>query len=213
MIKFDSQEIISFFNVLNENNISYILLRNIDNELPNNLSKKKDIDIIVRIEDKYKLENALLTNNWDKIRHPYSKVPYLYSMNPCDFYNLDGLHIDIVYELPCRSLITRQWIPLDQKIQDDLWEYKIEVFNLPWRYLLSSEIEIVHLLTRCIFDKKFFNSGYVLRLNEIYPLSNKEILSKYLDLVFFKFTKTLLKLVEKREYDAISNKYLTFKDY
>ena len=93
MNKFDTQEIVSFFNILNENDINYILLRNIENELPSNLSKKKDIDIIVKIEDKYKLENAFLANKWEKIRHPYSKVPYLYSMNPCDFYNLKGLHM------------------------------------------------------------------------------------------------------------------------
>jgi hypothetical protein len=60
MSKFEEHEITSFFSILNENNIEYILLRNIDSELPRNLSKKKDIDIIVKIEDKHKLEKAFL---------------------------------------------------------------------------------------------------------------------------------------------------------
>jgi hypothetical protein len=213
MSKFEEHEITSFFSILNENNIEYILLRNIDSELPRNLSKKKDIDIIVKIEDKHKLEKAFLKKKWQKIKHPYSKVPYLYSMNPFDFYNLEGLHIDVAYEIACRSIITRQWIPLDQRIQEDLWKYKKVVNDLPWKYILSNEIEMVHLLTRCIFDKKTFNDGYIRRINELYPFSSREILSEYLDLVFFKFRPTLLKMVDNREYHIIINEYLTFKDY
>ncbi|PZW43784.1 putative nucleotidyltransferase [Mesonia algae] len=213
MNKFDKQEIISFFGILNKNNINYILLRNIGNELPDNLSKTKDIDIIVKIQDKQKLENVLLENKWEKIKHPHRRVPYLYSMNAFDFYNLKGLHIDVAYELACRSIITRQWIPLDQKIQDNVWRYKREVHNSPWKYLLSYEIEMVHLLTRCIFDKKIFTKGYISRIDEIYPLSNKDVLAEYLDLVFFKFRYTLLKKVKHKEYNTIINEYLTFKDY
>lgn len=213
MSRFNPQEIISFFHILNENEINYALLRNIENELPNNLSKKKDIDIIVKVEDRNKLENILIKNGWVKINHPHRKVPFLYSMHPFDFYNLNGLHIDVAYELACRSLITREWLPLDQKIQAELWVYRKELLHSPWKYMLSYEIEIVHLLTRSIFDKRTFNDGYIYRINEIYPLCDVNILSEYLDLVFFKFRNSLLRMIEKKEYNKIINEYLTFKDY
>ena len=213
MIKFKAEEIISFFDIINESKISYILLRNIENELPHNLSKKKDVDILVKAEDKERLCKALLEKKWKIIPHPYSEVPYLYSMNSFDFYDLNGLHIDVAYELACRSIITRQWIPLDQKIQHYLWENKKESYNQLWKYVLPIEIELIHLLTRCIFDKNIFNDGYISRINKIYSCCNKDILLEHLELVFFNFSKKLINMVEKKEFHLIINKYLTFKEY
>ena len=213
MTKFRSEEIVSFFDIINESKINYILLRNIQNELPHNLSKKKDIDILVKSEDKENLRKALLEKKWKIIPHPSSEVPFLYSMNSFDFYDLNGLHIDVAYELACRSIITRQWIPLDQKIQNYLWENKKESSDQPWKYMLPTEIELIHLLTRCIFDKSIFNDGYVSRINKIYTYCNKDILLKHLELVFFSFSKQLINMIENREFNLIINKYLTFTEY
>lgn len=213
MNKFSSQEIVSLFDILNNNNIEYLLLRNINRKLPNDLPRNDDIDIIVNIQYKDILFRILKSNGWKRITHPHSKVPFLYSMQAFDFYDLKGLHVDVCYELACRSLVSREWIPLDQRIQDDVWKNKRKVSKLPWNWELSYELEVVHLLTRCIFDKKRFESGYVQRIKDVLLLCDRVLLAVYLEVVFFKFRDTLTELLDEEQYDLIIERYLTFIDY
>ena len=75
------------------------------------------------------------------------------------------------------------------------------------------EHELIHLLTRCIFDKKNFNIAYQNRIEELLEKVNIETIKIELNKVFFKFTDNLLDLLIKKKYNCIIKDYLTFKEY
>ncbi len=210
---FEKEEVSSCFDILNKANINYILLRNINNELPEKLLRTKDIDIIVHKDNLQLLHEIFLLNGWKQIRHPYYKTPFLYAMTPFRFYDKNGLHIDISCELSCRSLNDGEWFPLHQKIQDDIWLNKVDIKSKPWKYELSSEDEFIHLITRCIFDKKKFSKEYILRIDFLFNKIDLEITLSKLHLIFYNFSNKLIDMISAKEYNYLPKTYITYKDY
>ncbi|WP_456379213.1 nucleotidyltransferase family protein [Lutibacter sp.] len=207
------KDIYNFFAIINDAKINYILLRNIDNELPEKLQLNKDIDLLVNEIDADKFQNLLVKNGWKQKKHPLGHFPFLYGIKPFQFYFKNGIHLDICYQLSCRSLNKGEWFPLDMVIQEDLWKNKIEIADKPWKYRLTYEDEFVHLITRCVFDKKTFNKGYTDRLEELLVLINKETVYHKFEVIFFKFSKIIFEMIEKKEYENIITNYLQYKNY
>ena len=206
-------QINDLFELINKLKINYILLRNIGNEIPKKLPINKDIDLLVKEEDANRFDKLLIENGWKRKRHPLGHFPFLYGLKPFKFYYKDGIHLDICYQLACRSLNNGEWFPLDMIIQKDLWLNKIQIKNKSWEYKLSKEDEFLHLITRCVFDKKHFNSGYIERIEELIEVINtKSVLDKF-EVVFFKFSQTLLIKLQERKYETIINNYLQFREY
>jgi hypothetical protein len=194
-------------------NIDYRLLKNIDFQVEK-IDLGKDVDIIVNKKDESKFIDFLKKHNLKNIKHPWdfgNNFIFLYSMNPFKFYKNQFLILDVCYELSCRSINAGEWIPLDKEIQDDIWSQECTLNGYVKK--VSNEIELVHLITKSIFDKKSFTSHYIDRINNLINLSDRVRLNKYLNLVFFKFTPLLLKLIETNQYDKIIDKYISFKDY
>lgn len=194
-------------------NIDYRLLKNIDFQVEK-IDLGEDVDIIVNKKDESKFIDVLKKYNLKNIKHPWNfgnNFIFLYSMNPFKFYKNQSLILDVCYELSCRSINAGEWIPLDKEIQDDIWSQEFTLNGYIKK--VSNEIELVHLITKSIFDKKSFTSHYIDRINNLINLSDRVRLNKYLNLVFFKFTPLLLKLIETNQYDKIIDKYISFKDY
>ena len=60
MIKYNPvKDIEEVFDLLNKNSLNYILLRNLNRELPEKLPLKKDIDLIILPSDKNKFSSIL----------------------------------------------------------------------------------------------------------------------------------------------------------
>lgn len=212
-----SDELKKIFNLLNEKNLNYILMRNINNELPTNLEVGKDIDILVSKSDEKKFIYFFHNNNYQTIDHPFKYDIFLYGVNRFEFkYNYNN---NILFDLNCqiavRSLDAGQWIPLDQTIQESAWKNKrFEQLNDDFGYwTLSYEDEFICLIARSIFDKKEFQNGYIQRINELINLINKDDVVAKLNMVFFKFTPYLMKYIENQNYDEIIKNYLQFKEY
>lgn len=203
----------SFFLKLNRSNINYILLRNLNNELPDKLPFNKDIDLIINEFDELKFDTFLQNDGWKKKKHPLGHFPYLYGLKPFKFYFKNGVKLDVCYQLACRSLNKGEWFPLDMEIQTDLWNDKIIIKNKPWRFTLSKNDELVHLTTRCIFDKKKFSDDYINRIEELLPEIDSEKVFNKFNLIFFKYSKILLQKLTNKEYDNIIINYLQFKNY
>lgn len=213
---FPSTEINNLFRILLHNKIPFLLLRNINNELPYNLSRDKDIDILIHPSAIIQAHRTFISSGWRQIRHPWdfgNNFVFLYSMPPFRMYKRKGLHIDVTYQLACRSPNRGEWTPLDKVIQDSAWENCREEIDLPWRYRLGYKDEMIHLLTRCIFDKKKFSIGYQQRIEELLSLIDLNNFQFVLNRVFFRFSKTLIELIEAREYENIGSSYLRFHDY
>ena len=210
----ENQEIINIFKLLNKNNIKYILMRNIDNELPTHLEIGKDIDLLVN--NREKIVDFFKNNNFKKINHPHQNNIFLYGVKKFEFYKNDKeILFDLNFQIAVRSLDAGQWIPLDETIQLSAWENRrFEQQSEDFGYwTLSYDDEFISLVARSIFDKKEFKDAYIKRIEELFVLINKEEVVKKLNMVFFNFTPYLLEMIEKQEFDNIITNYLQFKEY
>jgi hypothetical protein len=211
-----SDQIIELFNLLNISDIDYVLLRNLNNELPNNLKLAKDIDILVRPSHKVRLISILCQNNWLKSIHPWNfgtNFQFLYSMDEFLFFSKQSLHLDVCFQLCCRSLNAGEWFPLDILIQESVFKNKRIVQKEIITYKLSYEDELIHLITRCVFDKKDFNNSYIERIEYLIEKVNIESFTYKIGKVFFKFTSQLIQLLKFKRYHDIRQNYITFINY
>src|SRR5690554_1548038 len=211
----DGQKVAELFNLLIDGGVKFALLRNFNNEIPDKLSVDNDIDIIVNPDDLKLLRTILKKNKWKEVRHPWdfgNNFVFLYSMNSFLFYRKDGISLDICFQLCCRSLNRGEWFPLDEAIQVSVWENRKEVSDV-WRYELSNEDYLIHLITRSIFDKKKFTENYIQAIESVLHFTDKMKVKAKLEVVFFKFTDTLIDCIYSKEYNSIVNRYITFSDY
>jgi hypothetical protein len=208
--------IVSFFKLLNKYNINYVLLRNINNEIPNKLKEGKDIDLLMRFDERDNNISFLEENGFRKLKHPHRNNIYLYGVNKFEFYqNKLKVLIDVNYQVACRSIDAGQWIPLDQEIQESIWLNKRFVENKDGLsyWTLSFEDEFVTLITRCIFDKEKFEEFYINRINELVEVVKLDKVMSKFKLIYFKFSSRLISLIKEKEFDHIINEYLSFKEY
>jgi len=211
-----SNQVVEIFDVLN-GNIEYVLLRNINNELPDRLKETKDIDILVNSHYKSNLITLLKKEKWLQIIHPWDfgdNFNFLYSMDEFLMFRKGKINLDVCFQLCCRSLNAGEWFPLDESIQKSVFTNKRKKCKNDFiTYRLSYEDELIHLITRCIFDKKIFNDGYIERIQSLLGKIDMNLVSKKLEKIFFKFTPFLIQLLLYEEYSQIRNNYITFKEY
>ena len=81
----DPESIKSTFSILNESGIDYILIRNINNEIPEKLVEGKDIDILAKYSDKNKLNELLVQSGFSRINLILSIVILGYYINYKNF--------------------------------------------------------------------------------------------------------------------------------
>lgn len=211
----DKTIVLSLFEDLNRNGIEYVLLRNLGNEFPSNHSSDKDMDILVHKRSQKPFHELMSKGCWKKIQHPWdfgNNFIFLYAMDPFEMYIKSNLNLDVCYQLNCRSINDGEWMPLDQSINDSVWINKQKNSVFPW-FEMCREDQLVHLITRCIFDKKRFPTEYINEIDALYQKVDLEMLREKLKYVFFKFTPVLMKNIENSAYENLVNKYLQFSDY
>jgi hypothetical protein len=207
--------IANLFFHLNECKTDYILIRNIDQELPSRLEIGKDIDILARYDHREAIKSTLGELGYHTTPHPHRRDTYLYNTRRFDFFkSKQGIIVDVHYNLACRSLDAGQWIPLDAFIQESAWNNRrfISDDNLSyWR--LGYEDELVALIVRSVFDKQVFQDGYIRQIEKMIQQADRNELYMRLKLVFFAYTDSLLNQIEARSYSSIRANYLQFADY
>lgn len=212
----DKEAIISIFQKMEDEGLRYILIRNINHELPSNLEVGKDIDILVKKSDSRAWDEFLRKNGYYVIPHPFASDVFLYGVDRfVQYKNTSNVLIDLNFQLAVRSLDAGQWIPLDEAIQRSAWEnmrfYRDETGLMYWT--LGFEDELVALIARSVFDKRRFEEGYVQRIGELFTLTDTTTVLEKLEKVFFKFTPFLWSLLETKQYDEIVKKHLEFRGY
>lgn len=213
----DKNRIIELFLHLNSSKLDYLLLRNIDDELPSNLKKGKDIDLLVQKIDLDKWIKFLTSINFKIVQHPLKNDVFLYETDPFVFLKQkeSGIIIDLNFQLCVRSLDKGQWIPLDQSVQDSSWKNKRfdRVTNDFTYATLGYNDEFITHIARSVFDKKEFQKGYIKRIIELLSKIDLDDVEQKMNLIFFKYTPFLLDQIKKHEFDSILSNYLAFKDY
>ncbi|MDD3084043.1 MAG: hypothetical protein PHP82_03400 [Candidatus ainarchaeum sp.] len=215
MIFVKSEQIINFFEKLNQSEINYILIRNINSELPNSLIIGKDIDILVNKKDKKKFIEFMKNNNFVEIKHPFSQDKFLYNLDKFKMFKNDSnILIDVCFQLANRSTNLGEWIPLHKNIQESSFKNKKFLkFGKLSCFCLSSEDELVILVSRSILDKKNFQDGYIKRIEYLLEKTNKIEVKYKLSLIFFKYALVILQKLKNKEYSFIINNYISFKEY
>lgn len=213
----DRKNTIDFFEQINKSGVNYILIKNICDELPSHLIVGKDIDIIVDYSD-YRKYHAFMKTIGRLIEHPYSiqngwnKLYELPEFEMWRLFNGEELYVDVTFKLCCKSIMPMLWLPLDRCIQEYLWRHKN--FNHEKGYWqLDKNTQFVYYIVRCVFDKRVFSDKYIYMLESIKNIIDYDVVRAFLELVFFKFTPTLMLLLEKSEYEIIIPKYLSYSDY
>lgn len=216
MMYVSSESIIKLFSLMNDA-FPYVLIRNVDKELPGKLRYGKDIDLLVDHDDVVSITEFLNKKGFKEIRHPHKNGVYLYNVNKYRMFrnDADGILLDLNFHLLVRSLDAGQWIPLDQEIQRSFWANrklvkKEDGFSF---WYPCAEDEFVGLVARAIFDKKEFNASYIDSIESLIGHIDREDVLKKLTLVFFKFSSVLLDMLERKDYARIIDSYVTYKDY
>ena len=68
-----AEVILDFFERLSATEILYVIIKNVDNELPDHLKDGKDIDILVHESCIKQFEEFMISNNFDRQTHPLGR--------------------------------------------------------------------------------------------------------------------------------------------
>jgi hypothetical protein len=215
----DSAAIRAFFAELNDSDIQYVLIKNVNDELPDRLKNGKDIDILVKETDHQKFDEFMSSHNFRRHTPPKGRAKgwnFAYQLPEYEFWKKedidDDLFIDASFKLSCESLTPKTWIPLDRLINDDIWEKRVfDRDNNFW--ILDDKTQLIYLLCRSIFDKREFKAGYVRGIEERVQYIDDSDVQMELSKVFFKFTPVLTQMVKDKQYGQIIDAYLEFVDY
>lgn len=206
-----------FIQGLNNSNVTYVIIKNIGDELPSHLAPGKDIDIIVH-KDSMNAFHDYMKPIARRIIHPFGKehgYQNIYGLEEFEKWRLntaDDLLIDVSNKLCCQSVMPKIWLPVDNLIQRDMWENRVFDKNKNW-WRIDDNILFSYLLIRCVFDKHFFPDLYIKEIEKVRPIIDMETVMSYLKLVFFKFSPTLIDLIDKKKYQSIIPSYFKFKNY
>lgn len=209
--------VLDFFELLNKNSIKYVLIKNVNCELPDKLSKGKDIDILVWPDDYTKYKMVMHNNKFSRIVHPEgSKHGWLFLYGVKEFIKFKniktGLEIDACFQICTKSINMNAWIPLDKAINMSIWKNRVWDKKNSW-WIMDDENLVVYLITRCVFEKNAFNSQYIYEIKcRKHFLEKNECIEK-LNLIFFSFTNELIKLIKNDDYEKIQNTYMKFTKY
>jgi hypothetical protein len=215
----DRNKISTFWNSINKSSVNCVLIKNIANELPENLPNGKDIDILVKESCQKEFQLIMKKMGYNKCIHPLGKLNgwrFLYKLPEYEFWKLKDkdseLYIDASFKLCCKGLMPKTWIPLDNLIQNRIWKDKVWDAENGW-WILDTETRLVYLLVRCIFDKKIFSDKYIKEIEQTIEEADMQIVRELLNMIFFKYTDKLLYMVGKKQYSNIIQDYISFSEY
>jgi hypothetical protein len=217
MKNINPNEIRKFFSLMNDNDINYILIKNVADELPYSLKDGKDIDILVHPDSKSKFEEVMIKGNFDICTPPlgvengwtfgYSLPSYQFWMKRDSSFTL---YIDASFVLSCKSLIPKTWVPLNEPINNSVWKEKVFDDKNNW-WIMDDKNMLLYLLVRCIFDKKNFSDTYIKEI-ELRKRYMSDIEDK-LKITFYKYSSRLSKMIAEQKYENIIQDYITFDKY
>lgn len=216
---YPSAEVMRFFQSLHENNIDYVLIKNINGELPHCLKRGKDIDILVHSDCWARYFHLMSQIGFSEIIHPHGKEQgwkFLYGMDSCHQFEhqKNGIQIDAYLQLATKSIDMDAWLPLDKSIQKSIWLDRVWNDQHGW-WQMDDKNLLVYLVTRSIFEKEIFTEEYICEIERLKYLlkdAGDELEAKFYSIVY-RFAPKLMKMLHDGDYRYIRESYLTFSDY
>jgi hypothetical protein len=197
--------------------IEYVLIKNVGDELPHKLKRNKDVDLLVKSHDAKRVQELVLHNKFRQITHPQSRETgwhFAYGASECTFFriNEECFEIDIHQELCLKSLMGNIWIPMDNYINNRVWNEKRWDEQNNW-WIIDDQTQLVYLIARCVFDKGTFSEVYIDEIEKRKHLLVESVVLYMLEKVFFGFSNELVRMLHDGRYQSIVSDYLAFSDY
>lgn len=207
------------FSILNSSGVNYVLIKNINDELPYALENGKDIDILVHENDIALIEKVMVFAGFQRTIHPLGNEngwKFAYQLPEFQFWKKHSidqdLYVDISFKLCCKGIMPGIWIPLDETINLNIWERKLldNILNC-WR--MDYETQLCYLIIRSIFDKNEFSVKYIEEIQSMKYLLSSERVYSILKKVFFKYTDRLIFLIKENQYKNIIPDFIKYNEY
>jgi hypothetical protein len=190
-------------NSLNRNAINYRLIDKCGSTI-SVLVDKKQLKL---------LDSLMVEMDYKKTSHPMGMkngFRFLYQMHPFVMYKKNLFNIEFFCELPCRSITTKTWIPLDRAIQAVAWGNSDSKDGINW---CEAKSRYIYILCKSIFsDNGFSSHSRAILLELSYVLKDDSFVS-LLSAVFFKYSHVIIEKLLNKDFDSIIPDYYTFKNY
>ena len=175
------------------------------------LSIHDDIDILADGQYKFKIEKSLKKMGFNsQVKDPQKECLY-YAEHDIQFFKED-ITIDLHSNLCYNGLKPNSYIPVDKLFENYCFNTKLTNSNT-WKYTLSPEAEIVHLVCRIIFDKKTVPTHYKSKLKELIPKVDSKELFYAFELALFKYANHACDLVLNENFEHLPSSYVACCDY
>ena len=149
-----------------------------------------------------------------RIEHPLgieAGFKFLYQMTPFKMFSIDNVEIEVFCQLPCSSITSKTWIPLDRMIQQRVWSrYDLRDGDIKWCDKLS---RYLFLLCWAVFVDKGFSPRIRAELTNSKSCLSEEDTMKLFSSVFFKYSERIIKKLEREDYDSVIPDYYSFIEY
>lgn len=198
------EEIIKIFLDMSNAPFKSLLLRNTENELPANLCYQKDIDFLVKINDRQLLNSYLIKLGYLKIKHPWDLVPKDNFITPFDYYlHNSGAILDINYQLVHCDFGRTKFVPHRLWLQKYVWRtYKMKSFGKLRYFYISSEVEVIISSIRCLLDKRKMTQWNFERIIDCFKnIRNKKIVIDELNHILGDYSKFFLNCLINNKWD------------
>lgn len=210
----DSKLIMDFFELLNGNNLKYVLLKNDDNVLPYHMESDNDIDFLIHPSDYNRLIDAAILNGYEKRIGESCKRYFLYQLREDIFLKKDDCYFHFYEALACNPLTNMGncKIPLENLVQEYIWGNREWDSNNKW-WIMNDVSILFYLIVRSVFDKHYFKSKYVREIEKRINYIDCEDFYMLAQTVFYSFTAKMIEMVKREQYDRILGEYLSYKNY
>ena len=200
------QEIID---ILVDQEIDFLVL---DNNYATFEQKKVGLTLLVDKESHTRFETCMSWYGFAKEQMFSEKYNYLYSLEKDTIYSNGYISIHAFNQLFCKSMFENAMVPLDKTINKAAWTTKKYNESLKCFQVGNTVSTILMIVQSIFFDGRFSEKRKEDIQSYFFHLENdqgKELLYN----VFFRFTDTLLKLIQTGQFDDIIKEYVSFIDY
>lgn len=210
----DAKIIMDFFEVLNKNNLKYVLIKNDDNVLPYLLESGNDIDFLIHPSDYDRLIDIVVLNGYERRIGESCKRYFLYQLREDIFLRRDDCYFHFYEALSCNPLTNmgKCKMPLEKTVQEYVWNNRIWDSVNNW-WIMDDISILLYLIVRSVFDKMCFRDKYVREIEKRIEKIDEKDFFVLARTVFFGFTSRMIEMVKEKKYESILGEYLSYTDY
>lgn len=206
--------ITDFFEMLNKNDLNYVLIKNDNNAIPNSVESGEDIDFLIHKNDYNRLIDIAVANGYERIVGESCKSYFLYQLREDILLKKDDCYFHFFEALSCTPLTNmgRCKMALENSVQDHIWKNRIWDSERKW-WIMDDVTILLYLIVRSVFDKKRFRDKYIREIEKRIKYIDEFTFYELAKTVFWGFTPRMIELIKERKYEDVLGRYLSYSEY